>query len=188
MEILPITAAHLDEYARISIAFEVQTILDLELPDNGLGGIQLHERAVIPYRKDYDLLGSPLTWPLEFDLQNWGLFLARDGETPVGGAAVAWNTNDVNLLEERADLSVLWDLRVAPERRGQGLGRALFEQAAAWSKARGCLQMKIETQNVNVHACRFYAAQGAVLGEIRRFAYQDQRVRNEVQLNWVLAL
>jgi GNAT superfamily N-acetyltransferase len=106
----------------------------------------------------------------------------------VGGAAVAWNTNDVNLLEERADLSVLWDLRVAPERRGQGLGRALFEQAAAWSKARGCLQMKIETQNVNVHACRFYAAQGAVLGEIRRFAYQDQRVRNEVQLNWVLAL
>jgi GNAT superfamily N-acetyltransferase len=102
---------------------------------------------------------------------------------------VAWNTNGVNMLEGRQDMSVLWDIRVIPERRGQGIGKLLFEHAAAWSKSKGCAQMKIETQNINVKACRFYESQGAVLGDIRRFAYQyDQRVKDEIQLNWYLAL
>ncbi len=187
--IIEIPASRLDEYVCIPIAFEVRTILIPDLSQSGLAGIHFHEQSVSPYTKNYDLLGSPLTWPEEFDLQNWGIFLALDGETPVGGAAVAWNTNGVNMLEGRRDLAVLWDLRVRPESRGQGLGKRLFDYAAVWSKARGCAQMKIETQNVNVAACRFYEAQGAVLGDIRRFAYQsDSRVRDEIQLNWFLAL
>jgi GNAT superfamily N-acetyltransferase len=69
------------------------------------------------------------------------------------------------------------------------VGKALFWHAAAWARERGCRQLKIETQNINVQACRFYAAQGAVLGDLRRFAYADDpRVANEVQLNWFLAL
>ena len=93
------------------------------------------------------------------------------------------------MLEGSQDMSVLWDIRVIPEQRGQGIGKLLFEHAAAWSKAKGCVQMKIETQNVNVNACRFYEAQGAMLGDIRRFAYQhDHRVKDEIQLNWYLAL
>jgi GNAT superfamily N-acetyltransferase len=189
MKIIEIPPSRLNEYLRVPIAFEVRTILAPDLSQSGLAGIHFHERPVTPYLKDYDLLGSPLTWPEEFDLQNWGLFLAVEGQTPVGGAAVAWNTNGVNMLEGRWDMSVLWDLRVSPERRGQGIGKALFEHAAAWSKARGCTQMKIETQNVNLNACRFYEAQGAILGDIRRFAYQsDPRVGDEIQLNWYLAL
>ena len=189
MRIIEIPPSHLDEYARIPIAFEVRTILVPDLSRRGLDGIHFHERPVAPYIKDYDLLGSPPTWSDEFELKNWGIFLALDGETPVGGAVVAWNTNGVNMLESRRDMSVLWDIRVLPERRGQGIGKLLCEHAAAWSKAKGCTQMKIETQNVNVNACRFYEAQGAVLGDIRRFAYQnDSRVKDEVQLNWYLAL
>ena len=189
MKIIEISALRLDEYACIPIAFEVRTILDPDLSQSGLSGIHFHERPVVPYIKDYDLLGSPPTWAEEFDLKNWGVFLALKGETPVGGAVVAWNTNDVDMLEGRRDMSVLWDIRVSPERRGQGVGKLLFEHAAAWSKTKGCIQMKIETQNVNVNACRFYQTQGAVLGDIRRFAYQhDQRVKDEIQLNWYLAL
>lgn len=189
MEIIEISPSHLDDYTRVSIAFEVRTILEPSLSQSALTGIHFHEQPVSPYIKDYDLLGSPLTWAEEFDLKNWGIFLAVDGGEPVGGAAVAWNTNGVNILEARRDMSVLWDIRVSPERRGRGIGKLLFEHAAAWSKSRGCTQMKIETQNVNVNACRFYEAQGAVLGDIRRFAYQhDQRVKDEIQLNWYLAL
>jgi GNAT superfamily N-acetyltransferase len=189
MKIIEISPSRLDEYARLSIAFEVRTILAPDLSQSGLAGIHFHEQPVSPYIKDYDLLGPPPTWSKEFDLKNWGVFLALDGETPVGGAVVAWNTNDVNMLEDRRDMSVLWDIRVIHARRGQGVGKLLLEHAAAWSKARGCTQMKIETQNVNVNACRFYEAQGAVLGDIRRFAYQhDQRVKDEIQLNWYLAL
>src|SRR5258706_4834280 len=177
--------SRLDNYARLPIAFEVRTIFDIDLPQNGLGGIHFRERPVTPYIKDYDLLHSPLTWPLKFDLKNWGLFLAVDEGQAVGGAVVAWNTGGVDILEGRTDLSVLWDIRVAPERRGRGIGKRLFRQAAAWSKERNCMQMKIETQNVNVRACRFYVAQGARLGDIRRFAYRDDpSVTGEIQLNW----
>lgn len=189
MKIIEIPPSRLDEYTRISIAFEVRTILDPNLSQGGLAGIHFHERPVSPYIKDYDLLGSPLTWPDEFELKNWGIFLALEEESPIGGATVAWNTNGVNMLEGRPDMSVLWDIRVAPERRGRGVGKALFEHAAVWSKARGCIQMKIETQNVNVNACHFYEAQGAALGDIRCFAYQhDSRVKDEIQLNWYQAL
>jgi GNAT superfamily N-acetyltransferase len=189
MEIIQIPASRLDEYSRVSIAFEVRTILAPDIYQSDLEGIHFHEQPVSPYTKDYDLLGSPPSWADEFNLQNWGLFLALDGVTPVGGAVVAWNTSGVNMLEGRRDMSVLWDIRVSPERRGQGIGKKLFDHAAAWSRSKGCKQMKIETQNVNVDACRFYEARGAVLGDIRRFAYwDDPRVKDEIQLNWYLAL
>jgi len=188
--ILQITASDLFRYAAIPIAFEVRTIFEVSLPENGLGGIQLVETAVEPYVKDYDELETPLSWPEEFDISRWGLFLALDnGGQAVGGAAVAWNTSGVNMLEGRSDLSVLWDIRIHPGSRGKGVGRQLLAYAADWSRERGCTRMKIETQNVNVPACRFYAAQGCKLGDIRRFAYLDEAsVAHEVQLNWYLDL
>jgi len=49
--------------------------------------------------------------------------------------------------------------------------------------------MKIETQNVNVPACRFYQRMGAHLGEIRCYAYAAvPAVAHEVMLNWYLDL
>ena len=59
---------------------------------------------------------------------------------------------------------------------------ALFRAAEAWSRDRGCRQLKIETQNINVPACRFYLRQGCVLGGINRFAYRE--FPEEVQLLW----
>jgi GNAT superfamily N-acetyltransferase len=189
MEIISITPAQLGTYASIPISFEVRSIFEIQLPQGGLGGIQLYEQPVDRYIKNYDALDGPLTWPRDFDLANWSLFLAVEGETPLGGAAVAWNTNGVNMLEGRRDMSVLWDIRVQPAWRGKGLGKTLFAHAARWSKKRGCQMMKIETQNINVAACRFYAAQGCQLGDIRRFAYLDTpSVAHEVQLNWYLSL
>lgn len=55
--------ASLAGYARISIAFEVQRVLDvasLDLP----GHFHATERDVEPYVKDYDAVdGGPLAWP-----------------------------------------------------------------------------------------------------------------------------
>jgi GNAT superfamily N-acetyltransferase len=90
------------------------------------------------------------------------------------------------MLVGRRDLAVLWDLRVAPAARRRGVGAALFRAAAAWAAARGCAQLKVETQNVNVPACRFYARQGCVLGAIDRFAYPG--LPHEVRLLWYTAL
>ena len=86
------------------------------------------------------------------------------------------------MLEGRKDLAVLWDIRVVPERRGCGVGAALFARAERWAAERGARRLKIETQNVNVAACRFYASRGCHLGAIHRFAYRD--LPDETQLLW----
>ena len=182
---MEIPASRLDEYARIPISFEVREVLEVELVQNGLGGIVFHERPVAVYAKDYDILDPPSGWPGRFDLKNWGIFLALDGGLVLGGIVLAWHTAGVDMLDGRDDLTVLWDIRVLPGRRRRGVGKGLFQHAVAWSRERRCTQMKIETQNVNVGACRFYAAQGARLGDIRRFAYRGEAtVKDEVQLNW----
>lgn len=179
----PMTA--LAEIGRVPIAFEVDRVLDVVVHDGGLGGMTLVERRLdAPYVKDYDAIRGegPTRWARRFDLSNWQLIVARSDARCVGAAVVAWNTEGVTMLEGRSDLAVLWDLRVAPELRGTGLGSALFGRAAVWAAGRGCRQLKIETQNINVPACRFYVRQGCTLGAIHRFAYPE--LPEEVQLLW----
>jgi GNAT superfamily N-acetyltransferase len=86
------------------------------------------------------------------------------------------------MLEGRSDLAVLWDIRVADDVRSRGVGTRLFSAAAEWAQSRGCSSLKIETQNINVPACGFYARMGCTLGAINRFAYTD--LPDEVQLVW----
>ena len=65
------------------------------------------------------------------------------------------------------------DLRVEAASRSTGIGTQLFRAAESWARAHHCRQLKIETQNVNVPACRFYARMGCTLGVIDRFAYAE---------------
>ena len=92
------------------------------------------------------------------------------------------------MLSGRDDLAVLWDIRVHPDHRRSGIGTALFAEAAKWSRERNCKYLKVETQNVNVPACRFYTQQGCRLGEINRFAYNVPQVAHDVMLVWYLTL
>jgi GNAT superfamily N-acetyltransferase len=175
----------LAEYAGVPIAFEVRERLVVSVPDAGLGGLHLTpERLATPYMKDYDADPDhhPAAWARRFDVARWGVLAARAEEERVGGGVIAWDTSGLELLEGRADLAVLWDLRVAPGWRGRGVGHALFRAAEAWALARGARWLKVETQNVNVAACRFYARQGCVLGAVHRFAYPDRPA--EAQLLW----
>ena len=121
-----------------------------------------------------------------FDLSHWGFLGAYVGGDRVGGAAVAFDTPGLTTLEDRADVAVLWDIRVAPSRRRCGVGSTLVAAAEAWAAARSCRQLKVETQNLNVPACRFYARHGFVLGAVHRFAYPA--LPEEIQLLWYKTL
>jgi ribosomal protein S18 acetylase RimI-like enzyme len=85
-------------------------------------------------------------------------------------------------------LLVLWDIRVHPDHRRSGIGTALFTEAVKWSRKRKCRYLKVETQNINVPACRFYIRQGCQLGEINRFAYTEPNVAHEIMIVWYLEL
>lgn len=185
IEIIQEELDHLPAHGQISIAFEVRSILELIVADAGLGGFILRERALTaPYVKDYDSIGEsrPDNWNQCFDIANWALHSVWIEGRRVGGLVTAFRTRGLDMLERREDLAVIWDLRVSPALRGRGVGAALFAAAQAWAKAQRCRQMKVETQNVNVPACRFYARAGCTLGGIHRFAYPQ--LPEEVQLLW----
>lgn len=185
----PVTPVTLGEHAAISIAYVVDRILQVALTDGGLGGISLTETPVAsPYVKDYDSAegAAPTRWAERFDVSNWGLLSAWRNGARTGGAVIAFRTPDVWMLGGRDDVAVLWDIRVAPEQRGGGAGSVLFRAAEGWASVRGCGWLKIETQNVNPAACRFYQKMGCTLGGIDRFAYPGQP--GEVQLLWWKAL
>ena len=175
--------ARVSELVNISIAFTVESVFDVAagLADEGVLCERKLER---PYVKDYDaIIGEgPSYWSRRFDLTNWGLLSAYAAGERVGAAVVACNTPGVDMLEDRVDLAALWDVRVATHVRRRGIGAQLFCAVETWARSRGCRQLKIETQNTNVAACRFYERMGCTLRGIHRFAYPG--LPNETQLLW----
>lgn len=178
------TADSLERYAQIPLAFSTSSIFEVVLPQAGLQGISLQEhRLPQPFSKNYDSLdGGPLGWPERFDVSAWRFLLAEQGPELCGAATVICQQPELQMLEGRADLAVLWDIRVATPFQRQGIGQQLFQAAAHWASERGCKQLKIETQNNNPAACHFYLQMGSELGAIQRFAYPE--LPDEVQLLW----
>jgi len=173
----------LPDHAAIPIDFRVERILNVT---PGPNGFSLTERLIDrAYVKNYDSIEGPSQW-LRFDTRNWGLLAAYLDQVRVGGVVMAFDTPGVDLLDRRSDLAVLWDIRVRSDCRGQGIGTALFRAAESWAVQRKCRELKIETQNINVPACRFYQRQGCVLSAVNRFAYST--LPDEVQLIWVKPL
>lgn len=145
--------AGLLEHARIPIAF---TATDRWTRDGGT-------EPITPFLKDYDALEPPSSWPTTFDTRRWGLISAWRDDRRVGGAVLAFDTPGLDMLEGRRDRVAVWDLRVSPSDRGSGIGTSLFEAALAWSAARGCRDLVVETQDINVPACRFDQRMGCRL-------------------------
>ena len=178
----------LGDYEAIPISFRVERVLRLERPpENFLGFIFSEQPLDAPYVKDYDQPDNrPTCWAKNWDISKWGILTAEDGGALVGGAVVVWDTPEILQLQGRSDICALWDIRVAPSHRGRGVGKALFGAAADWGRARGAVGMRIETQSINVPACRFYAAHGCTLAAVDVGAYPE--LPDEVQLIWYLKL
>jgi GNAT superfamily N-acetyltransferase len=182
IEIRHESAATLEEYARIPIAFDVSEVFDVAA--EGSNRFTLTARPLThSYSKDYDAIGDgPVEWPQRFDVSNWAFFAAFANGQRIAGAIVAYRTANMDMLEGRDDLAALWDIRVAPPARRRGVGAALFGAAATWASGAGCRHLKVETQNNNVAACRFYAQQGCVLRAAHWGVYPE--LPGEVQLLW----
>ena len=177
-------SSSIDQYASVPIAFEVTSVVDVSD-----GSPRLVERWLDqPYKKDYDEVwgDSPLEWASRFDLNQWEFFVAYVGHQRVGGAVLIMDAPAVEMLEGRKDLALLWDVRVAPTVRSMGVGSALLAGAEAWAVEHGANEMKVETQNINVAACRFYESRGFELRRSNAGVYEG--LPNEVQLLWYKSL
>ena len=189
IEIVQQSTEILAGYGDIPISFTVDSRYYVHAIDGGVGGWKLTEEPVqLPYVKHYDTEKDDRveSWSRRWDISNWALFEALDDGVPVGGAVVARDTPGVYMLEGRPDLAVLWDIRIRPDYRRRGIGSRLFQRAAEWARGKGSHQLKIETQNINVAACQFYASQGCYLGAIHPGIYES--LPEEVQLLWYMNL
>ena len=175
------------EYASVSIPCEVRSIFAVDGDDPR--SAKLVEKCIDPpWTKNYDSVQEerPLSWPKRWDISNWGIFAAYAESQRIGGCVIAYDTAGVHKLEGRNDLAVLWDLRVDPGWRGKQIGAKLFEHALQWARNGQCRELKVETQNINVPACRFYERQGCRLVSINRYAYPA--LPEEVELMWGMKL
>ena len=153
------------------------------------GQLDLREISISqPFKKDYDLedQDGPLTWSQKFNLTQWDFLLARDGSELVAAAAVVSHSPDICLLNGRSDLALLWDIRVQPGRIREGIGRQIFMAAENCARRRGCSTLKIETQNTNTAACKFYCSLECKLHGFDPFAYSE--FPEETQLIWLKQL
>lgn len=177
--------ASLAEYARIPIGFSVHEFFD----EDALAALLRGHRAVAtplaePYWKDYDAHpdNRPTDWPRRFDLSRWTILAAYADGDRVGGAVVIVDDRQIELLRDGETHALLWDFRVAPAMRGRGVGSALVRRAEETAMRRGARILRVETQQINVAACRFYARLGFRLERVTRGAYPD--LPNEMQLLW----
>ena len=177
----------MEQYGEVPMVISVDSRYRVEPVERGLGGWHLVEEKVNPpYEKDYDADGGPTRWLKHGDISSWGVFGAYDGLLRVGGAVVAWKTPGLNMLEARQAPAALWDIRIRSDYRRLGIGSNLLDRAAGWARQRRCNRLVIETQNINVGACRFYAHNGCELRGIHPHAYPE--FPEEVQLLWYLDL
>lgn len=175
--------ALLDRFSSIPSNFWVKSCYQVK---RGMGGeFTLVSNTVSPaYVKDYDskngrgLLSCQKRW----NLDNWGFFSANIGNECVGSAVIAFDTEGIEMLENRKDLAVLWDLRVRSDYRKQKIGSLLFEAVCIWSVKRKCIALKIETQNTNVPACNFYKKQNCELRNVNTGIYPDYM--DDLQMFW----
>lgn len=175
-----------EAYAAVPIAFQVERAL-IWTPQ--LGPLAFREEALAsPWLKDYDLEpgAHPTSWPDRFDTARWHVFTAHQATAHVGGLVLILGSAEIEMLEGRTDLALIWDLRVAPEARGSGVGRALLHEAETLALAHGCSELKVETQNINTGACRFYARAGFELRSIDHSAYPG--LPDEIQMLWYKSL
>jgi ribosomal protein S18 acetylase RimI-like enzyme len=134
------------------------------------------ERLSQPYTRDFR---SGLTLG---DIQRYlqllpqGLCLAAWVDGQVAGIAIAgaeiWNGT-----------LWIWEFHVAPAFQRMGVGRRLMDTLAQLARARGLRTLRVETQNTNVPAIRFYRSLGFHLEGIDvSFYSNDDLTSGEVAL------
>ena len=84
------------------------------------------------------------------------IFLAFDGETPVGFTQLYPSFSSVSL----ARVFILNDLFVAPGHRRAGVGARLIDAAADYARAMGAVRLSLNTDVQNTTAQALYEAKG----------------------------
>ena len=127
-----------------------------------------YKKSYLPEEQDYEAyIGNPAQ-TVFFDYEN--------GEC-VGQLRIRKNWNRYAFIE---------DIAVAQGHRGKGIGSALVQKAIEWAKQKELCGLMLETQDVNLLACRFYHKKGFEIGAVDTMLYANFDNRQELAVFWYL--
>ncbi|KAB8143895.1 GNAT family N-acetyltransferase [Chloroflexia bacterium SDU3-3] len=123
------------------------------------------------------MLAEPSEWALRWGLAHLSdaVYAAEDAGALVGAVSVQW----------RSDPCEIEELGVAPERQGQGIGRAMVAWVAGEARRRGKTAILVGTPNSSIGNLAFYQRIGFRMDHIRRdyFRYYNPpRVENGIPM------
>jgi len=128
IEEVPVNRKTLLEQGTIPISYLVDAKIDVRRNGSGLEGFTFKEGEVEPaYIRDYDLEEKPVDWLKICKIDHWQIFRAVEEGQITGATLVALKSPEIHMLDGRDDLALLWDMRVVPEKRRQGIGSQLFQ-------------------------------------------------------------
>ncbi len=180
-------------YADVPQSFEVRSIFRVSNAGSqnslsiSLNEVEVEEPWIKDYRADED---EVLSMQRFVCAHNSAFFVALDDGAAVGGAAGIRHCLDAEffcMTNGRPDVAVLNDIRITQSHQGLGIGRQLVDAVVDWCRNEQMRYLKIETQNTNVPACRFYQRMGAKLGGIQQHVYDGENA-DEAMLLWYLEL
>lgn len=140
--------------------------------ENGLWLVK-EELYEAPYEKFYP--AEEIDFADYIDNPSKAVFMYFDGEQCVGQVRIRVSWNRYCFVE---------DLAVARDFRGRGIGHELLKQARRWAEERELTGFALETQDVNLLACRFYRKYGFVLGGVDTMLYRNVGNAQEMALFW----
>jgi ribosomal protein S18 acetylase RimI-like enzyme len=131
----------------IDTSFETRSVFDIEVTPRRL---ELVERTLlVPMVKRYPIDDAFAAWA------RWTTGFVAVADRICGFAAVEYESWHARLN--------LWHFYVAPERRREGIGRALLARVEALGRTRGARRVWLETSTVNVPGIAAYARLGYTL-------------------------
>jgi ribosomal protein S18 acetylase RimI-like enzyme len=158
---------------RCDNSFTVEAELCLGAEDGRIG---YTVRPVIPYVKRYG--------PEVYDAQ---AYIHQSDHAAWLAYVDGQLTGQILVQEHWNRLAIIWDIAVDPPFRCRGVGHRLIEEAIRWARERGLPGVMLETQSINVAACRLYESCGFSLGGFDGYLYRGiERETREIALFWYL--
>ncbi|MGM0789796.1 MAG: streptothricin N-acetyltransferase SatA [Bacillota bacterium] len=103
------------------------------------------------------------------------VYFYYDENDCIGRIKIRSNWNGFALIE---------DIAVATNYRKKGVGTALLNKAIEWAKENNFSGLVLETQDINVSACHFYAKNHFVIGAVDTMLYSNFPTANEIAIFW----
>jgi ribosomal protein S18 acetylase RimI-like enzyme len=140
------------------------------------GGIRYSVLSVEPYQKRY-----------VFEEKDYTGYISNPDKTVYFAYADGQLAGQIGVVKHWNAFAWIDDFAVDVRFRRRGIGRAMMQQAANWAKDRRLPGVMLETQDVNVTACRFYENFGFELRGFDTYLYKNfPESRNEIALYWYL--